>query len=551
MYRMLIVDDEPAIVDGLGQLFMECGMELDVWKATSSAEALEVIRKMKIDLVLSDIRMPEVNGLQLVDEIVSYWPACQIIFLTGYSEFEYAYAAFQKNVANYILKHEDDATLLAAVQAVIDKLDEEKRTGELLKRAMKETEYAQPLIRKQFLEALLLGEQAEEMLQQEPFSSLSLQLAMDMPVLLLAGFVRRSGKGHKLSAFYAIQRIFQSASTSLLTAEELIHDHSALVWLVQPNAQSGRLAMPDGSPDWAASASYLKGMLETVQNMCQESLGMDVTFLLSGTPVKWEELSAELELMRTWIRKRDWLVPNMAIIDLGSQLDVQLGEHPARKLVDTGSFEAWLQELEQALKEGDEGRASELCRRIMGDISRDIAGSYAEGARKYLSFVLVYMTHASNGDIPTLWEGDVDASRLFAFEVPDDWEREERYFIQLVKRICDHRREQSEYGSHALIEKIHAYIDERLGEELSLIKIADVAFMNPSYFSRYYKQQTGRNVSEYIHAARLNASKKMLADPRMKVKDIAQLLGFASASYFSIFFKKMTGLTPQEFREQQ
>ena len=124
MYRMLIVDDEPAIVDGLTELFSECGMDLDVWKATSAEEALAIVRKMRVDVVLSDIRMPEKNGLQLIDEIIAYWPSCKVIFLTGYSEFEYAYAAFQKNVENYILKHEDDATLLAAVQAVVDKLDE-------------------------------------------------------------------------------------------------------------------------------------------------------------------------------------------------------------------------------------------------------------------------------------------------------------------------------------------------------------------------------------------------------------------------------------------
>jgi len=553
MYRMLIVDDEPAIVEGLGQLFTECGMELDVWQATSSVEALEVIRKMKVDILLSDIRMPEVNGLQLVDEVVSYWPSCRIIFLTGYSEFEYAYAAFQKNVAHYILKHEDDATLLAAVESVISKLEEEKRNGELLKQAMKETAYTQPLIKKQFLEALLLGESAQELLQQEPFSSLTLQLqlSMDEPVLLLAGFVKSWGTGHKLHTYYAIQRIFQSSLTVLLMTEELVHDNHALVWLIQPSRLSGRLMHVDGSPDWGASASYLKGILEMVQNACQETLGADVTFLLSGTAVEWEQLSGELELMRAWMRKRDWLLPNMAIIDLGSQLDLQLAEQVTRKQSGSGRFEAWLLQLEQALKEGDEERSTQLCRSIVADIREDITGSYVEGARKYLSFVLLYMTHVSNGDIPSLWEGEVDASRLFAFEVPDDWEREERYFITLIQRICAYRKEQAEYGGHALIEKIHQYIDERLGEDLSLITIADIAYMNPSYFSRYYKQHTGRNVSEYIQAAKLQASKQLLADPRVKVKDIAQQLGFASPSYFSIFFKKLVGITPQEYREQQ
>lgn len=431
MYRMLIIDDEPAIVKGLVQLFSECEMELDVWEATSAYEVMDIIQQVKVDLVLSDIRMPEINGLQLIDEILFYWPSSKVIFLTGYSEFEYAYAAFQKNVENYILKHEDDATLLAAVQAVVDKLDAEMKNEALLEQALKETAYVQPLIKKQFLEALLLGEPLQELLSREPFCSLTFRIRTDLPVILLSGFVTKWGEGNKLHAYHSIQRIFTTAMTSLLAAEELLFDNSALVWLIQPNPDSQRLTLPDRTPDWKAAAAYLKGMLESVQNSCQATLGVDVSFMISGTALSWNEVHQELEKMKSWIGKNDGLTPTMTIVDMGSL----------------------------------------------------------------------------------------------------------------------HRKEQVQ-GEHALIEKIHRFIDERLGEDLSLIKMADVAFMNPSYFSRYYKQQTGRNVSEYIQSSRLKEAKAMLADSRWKVQDIAQRLGFASPSYFAIFFKKMTGLTPQEFRER-
>jgi len=431
MYRMLIIDDEPAIVKGLVQLFSECDMELDVWEATSAYEVMDIIRQAKVDLVLSDIRMPEINGLQLIDEILFYWPSCKVIFLTGYSEFEYAYAAFRKNVENYILKHEDDATLLAAVRAVVDKLDAEKKNGALLEQAVKETAYVQPLIKKQFLEALLLGEPIGELFPREPFSSLTFRIDMDVPVILLSGFVTKWGEANKLQVYDSIQRVFTTAMTSLLLAEDVVFDNSSLVWFIQPNPESRRLALPDQTPDWKAVSSYLKGMLESVQNACQAALGVDVSFMISGSELSWNEVHPELENMKSWIRKNDWLTSNMTIVDTGS-----------------------LQRKDQV------------------------------------------------------------------------------------------------QGEHALIEKIHRYIDERLGEDLSLIKMADVVFMNPSYFSRYYKQQTGRNVSEYIQSARLEEAKTQLADARMKVQDIAQRLGFASPSYFTIFFKKMTGATPQEYRER-
>jgi len=553
MYRMLIVDDEPAIVEGLAQLFEECGMELDVWKATSADEALHVARRMKLDLVLSDIRMPEKNGLQLMDEILLYWPSCKILFLTGYSDFDYAYEAFQKNVETYLLKHEDDSKVLAAVQAVVLKLEDERKNGELLARAMAQAASVQPLVRKSYLDALMSGEPMRELQLLEPFYSLPLELRKDVPVMLLAGFVRKwsgaAAYGSKLHACYGVQAIFREMLTTLLAVEELVYERSALVWLIQPNPEADRLTLPDRSPDWRATASYLKGILESVQNLCQETLDVEVTFVLSRDGLHWDEIHREFETMRSWMRQQDWLAPHMTIIDMNAA-SAPVSERTWKRLSDSGQFDRQMQQLEQALRDGDETEAERLCRLAVSAVRRDLSGSYTEGARNYLRLALLYLTQACEGEMPDSREGEPDISRLFAFEVPDDWLAEEGYFIRLGAWICAGRRKRSEAGEYALIDKIHQFIDGHLGEDLSLIRLAGVAFMNPSYFSRFYKQRTGRNVSEYIHAAKLQAAKALLEDGMEKVQDIAQQLGFASASYFSIFFRKMTGMTPQDYRER-
>jgi Response regulator containing CheY-like receiver domain and AraC-type DNA-binding domain len=116
MYRLLIVDDEPVILEGLVQLFEQLDEpKLDVCQAYSPGEAIELAKRTKIDIVLSDIRMPGKTGLQMIDDIVFYWPDCRIIFLTGYSEFDYIYTAFQKNVESFILKTEEDSVVSMAV----------------------------------------------------------------------------------------------------------------------------------------------------------------------------------------------------------------------------------------------------------------------------------------------------------------------------------------------------------------------------------------------------------------------------------------------------
>ena len=102
MKRLLIIDDEPYIVNSIYELFLENKqMELDIYKAYSGMEALELLKKAKIDIVLSDIKMPGMDGLELLKEIHSFWPFCKVIFLTAYDRFDYIHEA-NKDGISYI-----------------------------------------------------------------------------------------------------------------------------------------------------------------------------------------------------------------------------------------------------------------------------------------------------------------------------------------------------------------------------------------------------------------------------------------------------------------
>jgi two-component system, response regulator YesN len=107
MYRLLIADDEEIIVNGLYDIFSNLeNLELDVYKAYSGEEAIQWLGRTRIDIALTDINMPEIDGLQLLDEIKKRWSWCRVIFLTGHSEFNYAYKAIQYSNVRYLLKTE-------------------------------------------------------------------------------------------------------------------------------------------------------------------------------------------------------------------------------------------------------------------------------------------------------------------------------------------------------------------------------------------------------------------------------------------------------------
>jgi two-component system response regulator YesN len=126
MKKLLIVDDEPYTVDGLYQMLSECSLyQFDLFRSYSTDEAIQRLLSTKIDIVISDIRMPGMDGIELLRWISERWPSCKVIFLTGYGDIQYAQQAIRLGCSDYILKTEGDEAILASIGRAINKLNDE------------------------------------------------------------------------------------------------------------------------------------------------------------------------------------------------------------------------------------------------------------------------------------------------------------------------------------------------------------------------------------------------------------------------------------------
>lgn len=320
MFRLLIVDDEPVIVNGLVQLFQESsGLELDICKAYSSREALEIAKKTKLDILVSDIRMPQKNGLQLVDEIVYYWPLCRVIFLTGYSEFDYVYEAIRKNVDNYILKTEGIEPIFQAVKRAIDKLEEENLRRLQQERAQLHFEIANSFLKRELIGSLLGGESISTLLADIRYAEVNFGISVDHHAFFVVGVVDRT-EAYKSKIPSTVQQIFADHLPASIVSEEVIYDDCVFVWLLQPDeGLLNRLRgdHPDTELNWRGIVVYMKGILELVQNECEEMLDACVSFGISGNLLNhWDSIHAQVEAGRATIQKRALLGQNMVILDL-------------------------------------------------------------------------------------------------------------------------------------------------------------------------------------------------------------------------------------------
>lgn len=552
MYRLLLVDDEKEIVDWLYELFQETpNLELDVYKALSGFEALDILGRTKIDVVISDIKMPGLNGLQLLERIRNWWPMCRVVFLTGYNEFEYVYTAIKYEGVSYLLKTEEDSEIVKEVRKAISELERNTQNRELMDKVRQYMERALPSIQRDVFKQLILDPEAGQATTQEMLDELQLPLWRNRPVYLAAGRFDRF-PANATPAFGA-----RMAVSLKLRAEELlggnfthvnlIHQGNIdLIWLLQPTGGT----TPEGEDCDKTYVPLLGGALEALQDFSREALGLTISFVFCSKSAQWEEIESSYATISRLLNASSGMGGELLLND--RNFTGLLSRPEARRggeLLVTGRILSGLKSLPALLERGDmEGFMQSLsgvleCLRDTGNRSDSSAEEL------YYTAATILLSHINRRSLMEKLSTRVDVSRLMRAEVHENWGSAVDYLYAVSKAIFDLQKGVQEKNIRESIDRIKQYIKEHLGEDISLVRLAEMSYFNPSYLSRLFKQATGQNITDFISGLRIERAKALLADHGRKINDISVALGYESQHYFSRFFKKYTGLTPQEYRE--
>ena len=246
--RVLLVDDEPHVIDAMTSLLEQSDeFALDIYCASSAKAALQVLSEGRIDLVISDIEMPGMNGIELLKEINRRWPQCRTIFLTAYPSFQYAYQAIQYHLANYLLKTEEDDVLLEKILMVLREINESLRLKEQVFSAQSAEGFSPQLSR-------ALKANAEE----------TTRLPGGKYCLLLC--VPDDGKKRvRVEALHELMRYYlQDVVESLCYARPA---ENCIVWLVK-------------FADGAQQETRLFGQIEMAQVSCQATFGATLSMIM-------------------------------------------------------------------------------------------------------------------------------------------------------------------------------------------------------------------------------------------------------------------------------
>jgi two-component system, response regulator YesN len=528
MYRVLVVDDEEIITNSLVHL-LQTNMEdmLDVYTAYSGAQAIGYLHRAGFDIVITDIEMPGMDGIELLKQVHSLYANCRVIFLSGHDDFQYAYQALQYNAARYVLKTEHDEVLLGAVRDCIRDIQNDAHRETALRLANEQISRCLPILRREFLSRLLNGPLPADDWLQSGFVHYDMRLNLNLLVVLLAG---RLDDSEDIALPLAVDLVLRESLGSEVVCECCEAKPSFILWLIQ------------GTCEHEETPVIVRGAVEGIQRACERTLSASVSFVLDTMPVPWDKLRAKAEEMK---QAMVCMLANQekkafAYLKHFERDDAENREQSERDLLD-GVRSALLSCSAKTLDLCQE-QFSRLCTRRENVPGTDVFWGLLNAA--LLSFV------DEHGLYDSLRDDGLFHAFMFQPLAGTDAQRTER-FLSLARKALGQWEACQKTKAEALLQTVDDYIRRHLSEDLSLVALSEHVYLNPSYLSRRYKELSGQNLSTAIMQARMDGAMQMLKEDGVKIWEIAEQVGYLSTTHFIRVFKKATGFTPQEWRDRQ
>lgn len=553
MINLLVVDDEPIIANSLYQMLRDTTTwPLTVFKALNGTQAMEIARSNRIDVLVTDICMPNIDGLTLQGMIKAEWPNCRVVFLTGYDSFEFAQQAIRLKGDGYVLKIEGDAVILATLDQCIQAIEEERQN----QRLMQNIKAALPILQREFIQSLLQNQPYHDENITELLQTMEFTLDPEQPVLMLLVRVHptKGGTGIADATRCNAGKAFTSTSglgclfNMIGILEKYLDGIVRQIAVTQPPDVIVLLYQPFTEGSWRSAYTHVLASLEQIQETGLRLLGLSTVYAITAEPCELADIAAKRQDLEAALRF--FAFDDCSIIThemLAKNADLK------PKKYHTGVEQALpnqqqLRQLKLSISMGDAEGMSEFLRDIcMKARAENLPGGLVRDI--YFSLALVFQRCINEIDANTVqWQADPE--QLMNMDAHFSWRKVNDYLRDIgLSIILSRSTEKSEWNQN-LVAQINQYVGDHLAEDISLVSIADRFHFHPSYLARLYKHFTGITLGQYIINMKVSQARKMLGSSTLMINDIAKLLGFSSVAYFSKFFKINCGMTPSDFRRQ-
>ncbi|SFS02083.1 response regulator transcription factor [Anaeromicropila populeti] len=515
MINLLIIDDDTATVRAIKDSIAWSKIDINnVFTAFDVLHAKQIVKEEKIDIIISDIEMPQETGLDLLKWVREKKIECELLFLTCHESFSYAADAINYDVAAYLVKPFDIHTMELNLQKIVMKLKQ--------KRNLKQNSC---LLKQDFWKGALEGELLDNTHIQEELQRRNLDIQANKKYCFVYSRisnyeedVERYGKG----VFeFMVEQFHREVLEESKFNENVIkfQDRNTLNVVTICDEKLHQKLMEKCQQLMEVFNNYFQAFLT-----CCISNVYEIVELFNAKQKVEKYFNYNLRIYSCIFQEQEVELPvkkKMQMIELEKMIELV-------EIKDRTQILRYLKQVFNELEAGNNLNIQALYlikQEILQVVYADLMKQGIQATKLFYDEISIKMSEcATNSTVDMI-----------------------RWVNYLLEKTFDYEYEVTK--SVTVIDKINNYIHQHYSENIGRNDIAKKFYLSPEYLSKLYKKRTGVNLKEYINEYRIEKAKELLKAGEKNISNIAESVGFDNYSYFSTIFKKITGVSPKEYRE--
>ncbi|MFA5152509.1 MAG: response regulator [Clostridia bacterium] len=537
MIDIIIVDDERSIREGIATSIPWQQHDINICAVASGvSEALDLIETYMPNIIISDISMPEMSGLDLLEIVNRTYPNIKVILISGYRDFEYAQRAVTNNAFCYLTKPLVAETLIQKVLEAKQEIDaklKEVKLNDNIRRKLRENIM---VLKDNFFRMLMEGRMRQKSDIIDRAATTEIDINFSNFIVCVAEFELAASQ-KKLNMY---DFSFYKAAIMSTIEENLVEIYKCYTFnldnrigiLVCSNQQIQR--------------SILVNKLNNVKSWVNKNMGFSLSAGIGNTCGSIEKVTL------SYISAVDAMLYRV-ILGKNIVVDAEQKINTSKEKMVVDDFDNILKNSEEdivfALRNMNQAEVKNIIEQIMQSSKHIVANDVNQKER--IAFLLsvfiirvMYSLEISNHRFYNK-ENDLYNSINELISIDDM----KNFILGIIREIFQAIEESDSKQNNFLVNKGLRYIKEGVYEDVSLVTIAERLQIHPNYLSKIFKQVTDESFTEHVIRFKMNEAKKLLKTTNAKVYEISDKLGYKDVAHFTKLFKKHFGISPTEYRQ--
>lgn len=536
MLKVFLVEDETVIREGFRDKipWEQYGFRL-VGDASDGEMALPLIRKMKPDVLITDIKMPFMDGLSLSEIVKEEFPRMKIIIISGYDDFEYARQAIKAGVDQYLLKPITRTTLRGVLLEMKEKIEQEVEQKDYQTQYRDEVREFEQFSLRRFFEKVLDGKLSAKEIYEEA-SAQSLQLTAASYNLLLFTIYEK----HELIGAESRERFVRKQ-------EDVFHYFlrypQYILFRLNVNCYGVLVKAEQGQME-----ELIENSLEHFKKICTPEEGYLEWYAAVGEEVERLSLLSQCYKTVNHYFACRFMMPGLHILSEATLADY-LADQEEKSLEDVDFMQMDPEIIRDFLARGEGKEIHDFVESYLHSIRSALK------SRMFRSYVVLNIRFAVVAFLESIGAEQKEYSEEIEYAVQiirnEDSEVFE-YFVGMLTIAMGIRDQINTRQGGKMLKKALDYIDANYDKDtLSLNLVADHIGMSANYLSAIFSQNMQKTFVEYVTDKRIEKAKKLLKQTDKASGEIAREVGYKDSHYFSFVFKKLQGCSPREYRAEK